>query len=433
MAILRTSTSNQSFISKFLTLITVISLCLAVFAFVLQWKGEVDLSRYLTAPVHERTDTLTFSGSKARDCIESFRSDSYHLTPAFYGGDDRDIHPKICITTTTSDDLQRLLQWVYYHKVIGVVNFFIFVEGVAAEKNTSSVLEAIPGVKVIHKTVDLEKKRAHSNAMNNKTSLSGSFHKTCDHGISTEPPLDVLMAIVMARDAGMDWIIHIDTDELMHPSGSDDYSLKKVLTNVPNDVDMVIFPNYESIIERDDITDPFTEVSLFKRNYEHIAKDYFYSFNKEARHGNDRYFLTYTNGRSAARVQDHLHPIGAFRWNSYAKKTLKEIIMDEAVVLHYTYTTFSDLSSRKDHCSCKVSDAERCFSSNFDRDAFIISSTSNENKMVQWFHQYIVWTDKNIILQLIRHGIMTHITAPMAIIKALKNSGAFSAAVESVK
>lgn len=97
MAILRTSTSNQSFISKFLTLITVISLCLAVFAFVLQWKGEVDLSRYLTAPVHERTDTLTFSGSKARDCIESFRSDSSHLTPAFYGGDDRDIHPKVTI------------------------------------------------------------------------------------------------------------------------------------------------------------------------------------------------------------------------------------------------------------------------------------------------------------------------------------------------
>ncbi|KMZ56527.1 hypothetical protein ZOSMA_94G00530 [Zostera marina] len=49
--------------------------------------------------------------------------------------------------------------------------------------------------------------------------------------------------------------------------------------------------------------------------------------------------------------------------------------------------------------------------------AFIISSTSNENKMVQWFHQYIVWIDKNVILQLISH-------APMAIIKALKNSGA---------
>lgn len=46
----------------------------------------------------------------------------------------------------------------------------------------------------------------------------------------------------------MDWIIHIDTDELMHPSGSDDYSLKKVLTNVPNDVDMVIFPNYVSLL-----------------------------------------------------------------------------------------------------------------------------------------------------------------------------------------
>lgn len=42
--------------------------------------------------------------------------------------------------------------------------------------------------------------------------------------------------------------------------------------------------------------------------------------------------------------------------------------MDEAVVLHYTYTTFSDLSSKRDRCSCKQSDAESCFLSNFDRD-----------------------------------------------------------------
>lgn len=83
------------------------------------------------------------------------------------------------------------------------MNFFIFVEGVAAEKNTSSVLEAIPvsfylplyfyqlrwlfftgwdlkigipgqGVKVIHKTVDLEKKRAHRSDLVNIWSFSSN-------------------------------------------------------------------------------------------------------------------------------------------------------------------------------------------------------------------------------------------------------------------
>jgi hypothetical protein len=85
----------------------------------------------------------------------------------------------------------------------------------------------------------------------------------------------------------MDWIIHLDTDELIHPAGAREYSLRRLLLDVPDNVDMVIFPNYvshtitcllnmvtcftidyciyisffqESSIERDDIKDPFTEV-----------------------------------------------------------------------------------------------------------------------------------------------------------------------------
>jgi len=91
----------------------------------------------------------------------------------------------------------------------------------------------------------------------------------------------------LSQDAGMDWIIHLDTDELIHPAGVREYSLRRLLLDVPDNVDIVIFPNYvshtsnmfveygnvlhiwllyiflffqESSIERDDIKDPFTEV-----------------------------------------------------------------------------------------------------------------------------------------------------------------------------
>ena len=43
----------------------------------------------------------------------------------------------------------------------------------------------------------------------------------------------------------MDWILHLDTDELVHP-GTQDYSLRLLLSDVPGNVDMVIFPNYVS-------------------------------------------------------------------------------------------------------------------------------------------------------------------------------------------
>ncbi|XXG41359.1 hypothetical protein AAC387_Pa01g1835 [Persea americana] len=48
------------------------------------------------------------------------------------------------------------------------------------------------------------------------------------------------------KDAGMDWIIHLDTDELLHPASAREYSLRQVLLDVPSNVDMVIFPNYRS-------------------------------------------------------------------------------------------------------------------------------------------------------------------------------------------
>lgn len=46
----------------------------------------------------------------------------------------------------------------------------------------------------------------------------------------------------------MEWIIHLDTDELIHPSGTEEYSLRKLLGNISSDVDIVIFPNYVSLI-----------------------------------------------------------------------------------------------------------------------------------------------------------------------------------------
>ncbi len=51
---------------------------------------------------------------------------------------------QICITTSTSAGLEQILPWIFYHKVIGVSNFFLFVEGKAASANVSKVLESIP-------------------------------------------------------------------------------------------------------------------------------------------------------------------------------------------------------------------------------------------------------------------------------------------------
>ncbi|KAG5632340.1 hypothetical protein H5410_004057 [Solanum commersonii] len=60
-------------------------------------------------------------------------------------------------------------------------------------------------------------------------------------------------------------------------------------------------------------------VSMFKKNYDHLTKEMYFGNYKEATRGNLNYILTYGNGKSAAQVQDHLHPNGVHRWHNYMK------------------------------------------------------------------------------------------------------------------
>jgi hypothetical protein len=309
-------------------------------------------------------------GTSSSDCPK-FQSPHIGMFPHHIGWQyafQRKKHTtKIAITSSTSAGLEQILPWLYYHRTIGVTHFFLFVEGKAASLNSTSVLEAIPGVKIIHRTKELEEKQAKSRIWN-ETWLSSFFYKPCNYELFVKQSLNMEMAIVFAREVGIDWIIHLDTDELLHPAGAPEYSLQRLLNDVAADVDMVVFPNYESAIERDDIEDPFSEVTMFKKNYDHVTKETYFGLYKEATRGNPNYFLTYGNGKAAARMQDNLRPNGAHRWHNYAKSP-NEIKFDEAAVLHYTYTKFSDLTSRRDRCHCKPTkeDVKRCFMLDFDR------------------------------------------------------------------
>ncbi|KAM1079661.1 hypothetical protein EV1_014280 [Malus domestica] len=439
------SSSFQTFASRLLLLLTVLPLTLAAFAFVLQWRGGLNdpVTRW-SPDRHEFPGMVGMvqTGGPQRQALRSSGSDCVDVlggshSPAFpYYKDWKfdyasDLRPKISIQTSTSAGLEQTLPWIFYHKVIGVTNFFLFVEGKAASPKVSKVLETIPGVKVIYRTKELEEQQAKSRIWN-ETWLSSFFYKPCNYELFVKQSLNMEMAIVMAREAGMDWIIHLDTDELIYPAGIHEYSLRQLLSDVPGNVDIVIFPNYESSVERDDIKEPFSEVSMFKKNYDHLPKDVYFGNYKEATRGNPNYFLTYGNGKSAARIQDHLRPNGAHRWHNYMK-TPNEIKLDEAAVLHYTYPKFSDLTSRRDRCGCKPTkdDVKRCFMLEFDRAAFIIASTATEEEMLSWYRERIVWTDKTLNLKLQRKGILTRIYAPMVIIQGLRESGVFSSVIAS--
>ncbi|KAK9069242.1 hypothetical protein SSX86_013358 [Deinandra increscens subsp. villosa] len=438
------SQSYHVFNSRVLLLLTLLPLSLAALAFVLQWRGEIgdptirwsELDRFDFPGMDTTASSSKVTIRTSPSCVDALGQSRSVTFPYFRDWKfdyESDLKPKICITSSTSAGLEQLLPWIYYHKVIGVTNFFLFVEGHAATPHVSKVLESIPKVSLIHRTKELEEKQAKSRIWN-ETWLSNFFYKPCNYELFVKQSLNMEMAIVMAREAHMEWIIHLDSDELVYPSGTREYSLRQLLSNVPENVDAVVFPNYESSIERDDIQEPFSEISMFKKNFDHLMKETYFGNYKDSTRGNPNYFLTYGNGKSAARVQQHLRPNGAHRWNNYRKHP-NEIKFDDAAVLHYTYTKFSDLTSRRDRCGCKPTKEEvkRCFMLEFDRAAFIIASTATEEEMLKWYRKHVVWMDKDLNKKLIRKGILTRIYAPMVIIQGLRESGVFSSLISSVQ
>ncbi|XP_002969708.2 glycosyltransferase-like KOBITO 1 [Selaginella moellendorffii] len=428
------SSSSSAFSTpRILILLTLMPLGLAAFAFVLQWRGEV------TDPTRLGVDRSRFPGfpgsspigsTSGVDCGGQQRGLSAFIHhPGWKYAIPENGKPKICVTTSTAGGLEQILPWLYYHRVIGVTNFLLFVEGKAATQNVTAVLESIPGVRVVYRTKELEEQQARSRIWN-ETWLSSFFFRPCNYELFVRQSLNMEMAIVMAREAEMDWIIHLDTDELLYPAGSPEYSLRKLLGDVAPEVDMVIFPNYESAIERDDVVDPFSEVTMFKKNYDHVTKETYFGLYREATRGNPNYFLTYGNGKAAARIQDHLRPNGAHRWHNYLKAP-KELKFEEAAVLHYTYSKFSDLTSRRDRCGCKPTkdDVKRCFMLEFDRAAFIIASTATREEMLRWYREHVVWTDRELNLKLLRKGLLTRIYAPQLIVQGLRQSGVLNNAL----
>ncbi|KAK1428870.1 hypothetical protein QVD17_17710 [Tagetes erecta] len=399
-------------------------LSLAVFAFILQWHDEINYQTF-------KSLSLDNPEYPSMDCTSrDSRTTSFpYFKDLKFGYNKSNLKPKICITTTTSDGLEQILQWIYYHKFIGVTNFFLFVEGNASIPHVSKVLQSIQNVKLVHRTKELEEEQAKSR-MWNETWMSRYLYKPCNYELFVKQYLNMEMAIDMAREARMDWIIHIDTDELIHPAGTNEYSVTQLLSAVHESVDTVIFPNYESCVERDDIQEPFTEVSLFKKSFHHLDNEtYFRNYNKSFR-GNKNYFMTYANGKSAARVQPYLRPNGAHRWYNYITIP-NETQFTEAAILHYTYAKFSYLTSRRERCGCKptINHLKKCFFLDFDRDAFIIASSATEEEMLNWYHEHVVWMNKDLNQKLIKEGILTRIYAPMVIMQGLKDTGVYASLI----
>lgn len=172
---------------------------------------------------------------------------------------------RLAIATTTSVDLlgirQELLPWMQYHTELGVTKFYILYDG--SDPAAVEALSSIRHCEVIHihepwaSAMDRALYSAYLNATITWAGGVGNYELMCKQGFCEQE------ALQRARDAGLDWLMHLDPDELFHPGGHA-ASITAELSLQPAHVPAVRFLNFEGQPEFGNMQNRYEQVTLFR-------------------------------------------------------------------------------------------------------------------------------------------------------------------------
>ena len=172
----------------------------------------------------------------------------------------------------------------------------------------------------------IAKARRYSNVtvIKNNVELGRKWRKTVAYSdeltrlfinreVRVRQALNVEVAIELALKKGIDWLLHIDVDELFYSPTTPVKEHFRLLAD--KGISRISYLNYEAIPESPDIRDPFKEVTLFKRNQlalpnARISAEQQYLIDLCPHLPNPRFFFFYGNGKSAARLVKGLLPTG---------------------------------------------------------------------------------------------------------------------------
>ncbi len=237
-------------------------------------------------------------------------------------------------------------------------------------------------------------------------------------GVMTRQCLNAEVVVGMALDAGFDWIVHIDLDELFYTpviSVADHFDAM----NRAN-VDHITYLNYEAIPEKHEVTNFFRDVTLFKRNPSMFSDGRPTEHQKQLLNSTpvfrNQYFLSYPNGKSAARLRPDLisHGVHYFR---LADREFEPKFSQDPAILHYPCCGF-DHFWQKYKTLGSIPDKWygqwdiRSLIGPFHLDARDIVMGGDKNAARAFFSERVMLTEPSVIDALIDANLLVRITDP---------------------
>ncbi len=226
---------------------------------------------------------------------------------------------RVCIVATVREPVAIIESFIRYHLAIGVEHIFLFFD--------DPLDEAIEVARQFEQVTAIPSDDALRERQRGLRSYPGVAKFA--HEVMARQILNVETAIELAWKMRLDWIIHIDGDELFYGP----MPVSQFFDCVPHAIGQISFRNFEGVPETWNVANYFREVTLFKR-HDHLLPP---SWPHEYRlfHSRENYLLGYGNGKSAARVTADLQPSGVHCFSTTIAHPQRIDCPGSPVILHY--------------------------------------------------------------------------------------------------
>lgn len=246
------------------------------------------------------------------------------------------------IVTTLKNAGPSLDSFIKYHLAIGFSKLFLFFDD-PADRDLARA-QTYDDVIVIKNDARLRRRWEKTHMAAAKQYVYG-FRKA---EVSVRQELNVEVAVELALKKKIGWLLHIDSDELFYPLCG--LVPEHFQTLAAQGIDNVIYANYEALHDTFDPVNPFRSVTTFKKNFEMFPEEILSREQRKLTNSipqlRDRFFLFYSNGKSAARLDTNLVADGVHRFRFdktlRSRRKLKPKISRDALILHYPCCGFTN-------------------------------------------------------------------------------------------
>ena len=323
------------------------------------------------------------------------------------------------IVSTVRNAAATIDSFVAYHLAVGFSRIFLFFDDPGDPDLVR--FSAHPMVTAI----------AHDFALRSAWSRMpeyGVYGTFIDREVMARQVLNVAVAMDLARQMKLDWLLHIDSDELFYcpaSSAADHFAL------IDPRVHAVTYPNYEAIPERTDISDAFREVDLFKPppGFGPQITPQGLAFVQAIPQLPPNLFHFYANGKSAVNLAfPELRPMDVHEF-AYAGGQTLYLRSTAAFVLHYACCGF-EAFWEKYRCLGQFSDLWwgktdiRSSIGSLHLDARDAVAKGDRDEAADFFRRRIAIEDPRCVRGLIDHGIAVRIPEPRWLLENLVASPA---------